>query len=74
MRAVLSKIVAGSMIAGAARVIFCFDHTKFARRSTFFLCDFEKVDVVVTDEAAPADLVRDLRGKDIDVIVAPAVS
>jgi DeoR/GlpR family transcriptional regulator of sugar metabolism len=43
-----------AMIAGAAKVIFCFDHTKFDRRSTFFLCDFENVDVVVTDEAASA--------------------
>ena len=38
-----------AMIAGAAKVIFCIDGTKFERRSTFFLCDFAKVDVVVTD-------------------------
>src|SRR5687767_10233391 len=50
-----------AMIAGAAKVIFCFDHTKFARRSTFFLCDFEHVDVIVTDANAPPDLVGELR-------------
>jgi DeoR/GlpR family transcriptional regulator of sugar metabolism len=60
-----------AMIAGAARVIFCFDHTKFAKRSTFFLCDFAKVDVVVTDAAAPRDLVRELRKKGIEVVLAP---
>lgn len=59
-----------AMIAGAAKVIFCFDHTKFGRRSTFFLCDFAKVDVVVTDAKAPVDLVAELRAKGLDVVVA----
>jgi DeoR family glycerol-3-phosphate regulon repressor len=59
-----------AMIAGAAKVIFCFDHTKFDRRSTFFLTDFSNVDVIVTDARAPADLVAKLRAKEIEVIVA----
>lgn len=58
-----------AMIAGAAKVIFCFDHTKFGRRSTFFLCDFADVDVVVTDAGAPAELIAALRGKGIEVVV-----
>jgi DeoR/GlpR family transcriptional regulator of sugar metabolism len=52
-------------------VVFCIDHTKFGRRSTFFLCDFADVDVVVTDALAPAGLVQELRGKGIEVVVAP---
>jgi DeoR/GlpR family transcriptional regulator of sugar metabolism len=59
-----------AMIAGAAKVIFCFDHTKFDRRSTFFLTDFAPVDIVVTDAAAPKALVAALRRKGIDVVVA----
>jgi DeoR family transcriptional regulator, fructose operon transcriptional repressor len=59
-----------AMIAGAAKVIFCFDHTKFDRRSTFFLCGFADVDVVVTDAKAPAELVAELRSKGLEVIVA----
>ena len=59
-----------AMIKGAAKVIFCFDHTKFGRRSTFFLCDFADVDVVVTDAKAPADLVTELRAKGIEVVIA----
>ena len=58
------------MIAAAAKVVFCFDHTKFERRSMFFLCDFAKVDVVVTDAKAPKDLVRELRARGIDVVIA----
>lgn len=59
-----------AMMAGAAKVIFCLDHTKFGRRSTFFLCDFAHVDVVVTDAKAPADLVAELRAKGLEVVVA----
>jgi DeoR family transcriptional regulator, fructose operon transcriptional repressor len=59
-----------AMMAGAARVIFCCDHSKFGRRSTFFLCDFADVDVVVTDGKAPAALVSELRERGIEVIIA----
>lgn len=59
-----------AMIAGAAKVIFCFDHTKFGRRSTFLLCDFANVDVVVTEAGAPAALVAELQSKGIEVVVA----
>ena len=59
-----------AMIAGAAKVIFCIDGTKFERRSTFFLCDFAKVDVVVTDSGAPAALVATLRARGINVVLA----
>jgi len=60
-----------AMIAGAAKVIFCLDHTKFGRRSTFFLSDFSAVDVVVTDALAPEALVSELRAKGLEVVVAP---
>ncbi len=61
-----------AMMGGAARVIFCFDHTKFGRRSTFFLTDFEPVDTIVTDARAPAELIAELRKKGLEVIVAAA--
>lgn len=59
-----------AMIAGAAKVILCFDHTKFGRRATFFLADFSKVDVVVTDAQAPQDMIAALRARDVEVVVA----
>jgi DeoR/GlpR family transcriptional regulator of sugar metabolism len=60
-----------AMIAGAAKVIFCFDHTKIGRRSTFFVSDFSQIDIVVTDAGAPASLVEQLRAKGLEVVVAP---
>ncbi len=59
-----------AMIKGAQRVIFCFDHTKFNRKSVLPLCDLDCVDTIVTDSGAPADLVQALRERGIDVIVA----
>jgi DeoR family fructose operon transcriptional repressor len=61
-----------AMMAGAAKVIFCIDHTKFGRRSTFFLTDFTAVDVIVTDAGAPEPLVAALRAKGLEVVIAPA--
>lgn len=62
-----------AMIEGSAKVIFCLDHTKFGRRSTFFLADFSAIDVVVTDARAPAELVAALRAKGLEVVVAASV-
>ena len=62
------------MINGAKKVIFCFDHTKFGRQSVLPLCGLDAVDVIVTDSAAPVDLVQALREREIEVVVAPAVS
>ena len=60
-----------AMIRAAAKVIMCLDHTKFGRRSVTLLCDLEPIDTIVTDSKAPPELVEQLRGKGIEVIVAP---
>jgi DeoR/GlpR family transcriptional regulator of sugar metabolism len=59
-----------AMIHAAQKVIFCFDHTKLGRRSVSPLCNLDSVDVIVTDSAAPLDLVQRLRERDIEVLVA----
>lgn len=59
-----------AMIAAASRVIFCLDHTKFDRRSMYFLCDFSRTVTVVTNAAAPAGMIGLLRGRGIEVIQA----
>jgi DeoR/GlpR family transcriptional regulator of sugar metabolism len=60
-----------AMIEAAQRVIFCFDHTKLNRQSMFPLCGLDSVDVIVTDSAAPAEFVEALRGRGMEVVVAP---
>jgi DeoR/GlpR family transcriptional regulator of sugar metabolism len=62
-----------AMINAAQKVIFCFDHTKFGRKSVLPLCDLDSVDIVVTDSGAPMDLVQTLRQRGIEVNVAPAM-
>jgi DeoR/GlpR family transcriptional regulator of sugar metabolism len=59
-----------AMMAAAAKVIVCIDSSKCDRRSGFFLCDFTPIDIVVTDAAAPGELVAALRAKDLEVVLA----
>src|SRR5216683_2175069 len=54
-----------AMIRAAQQVIFCLDHTKFGRQSVLPLCDLDCVDIVVTDSAAPADMVDRMRARGI---------
>jgi len=60
-----------AMINAAQKVIFCFDHTKFGRRSVLPLCGLECIDTVVTDSGAPGELVEQLRAKGLEVVIAP---
>ena len=59
-----------AMIHAARKIIFCLDHTKLGRQSISFLCALDAIDTLVTDQAAPADMVRDLRKRKIEVILA----
>lgn len=63
-----------AMIEAASKVIFCFDHTKFGRRSVLPLCELESVDVIVTDAVAPLELVAEIRKHEIKVVVAPGAT
>jgi len=63
-----------AMIRAAQRVIFCLDHTKFGRQSLLPLCKLEVIDVLVTDAAAPRDLLEALRQRGVEIQVAPLPS
>jgi DeoR family fructose operon transcriptional repressor len=63
-----------AMIRAVQKVIFCLDHTKFGRQSVSPLCGLEAIDVLVTDSAAPMDLVDQLRARGLEVIIAPSSS
>ncbi|MBU6399200.1 MAG: DeoR/GlpR family DNA-binding transcription regulator [Verrucomicrobia bacterium] len=60
-----------AMIHAAQKVVFCLDHTKLGRQSVSPLCELDLIDAIVTDSAAPADLVAALRARGLEVIVAP---
>jgi DeoR family fructose operon transcriptional repressor len=60
-----------AMINAAQKVIFCFDHTKLGRKSVSPLCDLDCIDTIVTDGGASTELLNQLKGQGIEVIVAP---
>ncbi len=59
-----------AMMRAARHVIFCLDHTKFGRQSVSPLCGLEGIHQIVTDSAAPTELVEALRQRGIDVVLA----
>lgn len=59
-----------AMINAVQRVILCLDHTKFNRHSIAPLCTLDEIDTIVTDSAAPAELVEALRQRGVEVISA----
>ena len=61
-----------AMIQAARKVIFCFDHSKFGRQSLSKLCDLDVIDTIVTDKRAPVDLVKALRKRGLEVVMATA--
>lgn len=63
-----------TMIRGAQKVIFCLDHTKFGRRSMSALCSLDEIDILVTDHAAPKEILDALLAYDIEVIQTHAPS
>ena len=59
-----------AMMRAAQKVIFCFDSTKLGRRSVSELCALDRIHTIVTDSAAPEDLVRSLRERGLEVVIA----
>jgi DeoR/GlpR family transcriptional regulator of sugar metabolism len=59
-----------AMMQAAQKVIFCFDSTKLGRRSVSALCSLERIQTIVTDAGAPEDLVRSLRERGVEVVIA----
>ena len=59
-----------AMIHAARKVIFCMDHTKLGRQSISLLCGLDVIDTLVTDQAAPTEMLKEFRKHKIEVIVA----
>lgn len=60
-----------AMLRAARTVILCMDHTKLGRESVLPLCELTRIDNLVTDSGAPADLLESLRGRGLEIVVAP---
>jgi DeoR/GlpR family transcriptional regulator of sugar metabolism len=58
------------MISNSDEVIIVADHTKINRTSFIDVCPIEEIDVLVTDDRAPADFVAELQALGIRVIQA----
>src|SRR5436189_2049593 len=63
-----------AMIEAARKVIFCIDSSKFGLQSISKLCELDVIDVIVTDKAAPADIIRALRKRGVEVVTATGVA
>ncbi len=57
------------MIKSAQKVVILADSSKFGRRGFSKICDFDVVDVIITDDKAPEHSVEKLRKMGVEVIV-----
>ena len=63
-----------AMFESAAKRVLLTDHTKFTRRALHAFANLTEFDAVIVDEATPIEHVTRMRGKGINVIIAPAAS
>jgi DeoR/GlpR family transcriptional regulator of sugar metabolism len=56
-----------SMVAAAREVIAIVDHTKWERAAFATFCPTDKVGIVLTDDAAPGEMVRALTARGVEV-------
>ncbi len=61
-----------AMMHAASRIILCVDHTKFGRQSISRLCSLEEVDVLVTDQTPPRDMLSALKDADVEIVTTIA--
>jgi DeoR/GlpR family transcriptional regulator of sugar metabolism len=59
-----------ALASAATQVIVLADHTKFGKVAPALVLPFEKVHIIVTDNDVPAETLKGLRAKNIQVILA----
>jgi DeoR/GlpR family transcriptional regulator of sugar metabolism len=60
------------MCDACEHVVGVFDHTKWRRSALFTFVPTQRIDAIVTDAEAPADLVREWRDRKVEVVTAEA--
>ncbi|WAA66825.1 DeoR/GlpR family DNA-binding transcription regulator [Microbacterium oxydans] len=63
-----------AMIGAGRRVVLVAEGAKFARSAMSVVCALTDVDVVVTDESAPAEVLDELRAAGVEVVIASGAS
>ncbi len=58
------------VIENAQKVIVVADYSKFAVRAMCNVCSMEKIDVLITDEKAPIELLRKIEKTGVKIIIA----
>ena len=59
-----------AMVAAGRRVVLIAEGAKFARSAMSVVCALTDIDVVVTDESAPGDVLDELRAAGVEVVIA----
>lgn len=63
-----------AMFDSAAKRVLLADHTKFTRRALHSFAALTEFDAVIVDAETPAEHIARMRGKGINVIIAPALA
>ena len=58
------------VIKNAGKVIVVADYTKFGIRAMCNICDMEDIDILITDEKAPVDMLKNFEKNGTKVIIA----
>jgi DeoR/GlpR family transcriptional regulator of sugar metabolism len=58
------------MADACERVVGVFDHTKWRRSALFTFVPTQRIDAIVTDAGAPAELVEEWREREVEVVTA----
>jgi len=58
------------VISNADKVIVLADFTKFGIRAMCRVCSIDKIDVLITDDKAPKDILKKIKEKGVKVVVA----
>jgi len=66
-----SAAIDGIAARNAARTVLVADHTKFGRKSTFTVVDFDAISVVVTDILPPPEWLEFFSARGISLVVPP---
>lgn len=61
-----------AMASMSRKTVLLADHSKFGKKSLSLTIPTDRIDIIVTDSKTPNEVIKYLRGRGVEVIVAPA--